>query len=94
MKYRAGGTSKIKYEHGMIPGLRRLLESIEDWEEIKSIIPGRIRPVNKSHALRLKVQYEIEDGLKCLVLSGPAVQEVFIVTSDALALWDRIEEEL
>ena len=35
MKYRAR-SSKIKYQHSMIEGLRKLLEQIEPWEEIQS----------------------------------------------------------
>ena len=92
MKYRARGTSKLKYEHSMIDGLRRLLESIEVWEEIDAIIPGRIQPVNKSHALRIKIQYEIQTGLKCLALSGPAVQEVFFVSSNIEMLREKLME--
>lgn len=75
----------------MIDGLRDFLESIETWEEIKSIIPGRIKPIDKSHVLRIKVQYQTTDGLKCLALSGNAVQEVFIVSSEPMLLWDRLE---
>lgn len=92
MKYRQGGTSKIKYEHSMIQGLRKLLESLESWIEIKAIIPGRIHPTNKSQALRVKVQYHTTDGLKCLALSGSAVQEVFFVSSEAEILKLKLEE--
>lgn len=80
MKHRAR-SSKIKYEHHMISGLRQLLEGIEDWPEIKSIIPGRISHTGKNRPLVLKVQYQIETGLKCQAQSRGAVQEVFIVTS-------------
>jgi hypothetical protein len=47
MKHR-GKSSKLKYEHALIEGLRPLLESIAPWEEIHSIIPGRIRPTKGS----------------------------------------------
>ena len=80
MKHRAG-SSKIKYQHDMIKGLRKLLEQIEPWGEIKSIIPGEIRPTKSVIQLKLDVQYDTPSGVKCLARSGSAVQEVFIITS-------------
>lgn len=77
------GSSKIKYEHHMIQGLRRLLEQIEPWDEIKSIIPGEIRPTKSHRPLSLEVKYDTLAGVKCLARSGSAIQEVFIVTSDS-----------
>ena len=47
MKHR-GKSSKLKYEHALIEGLLPLLESIAPWEEIHSIIFGRIRPTKGS----------------------------------------------
>lgn len=76
------GSSKIKYEHNMIQGLRQLLEQIEPWDEIKSIIPGEIRPTRSHRPLSLDVKYDTPTGVKCLAKSGSAVQEVFIVTSN------------
>src|SRR5438552_3482910 len=75
------GSSKIKYEHHMIQGLRQFLEKIQVWDEIKSIIPGEIRPTKASVLLRLEIKYDTPTGVKCLARSGAAVQEVFIVTS-------------
>lgn len=90
MKHR--GSSKIKYEHEMIKGLRKLLESIEDWEEITSIIPARIKPIKAVEPrLRLTVQQRTPTGFKCLARSGSAVQEVFIVSSKLEALQKKIE---
>lgn len=81
MKHRAG-SSKIKYEHHMIQGLRAFLEQIEEWDEIKTIIPGRIESVKFSRPFSLNVQYNTITGVKCIVRSGTAVQEVFIVTAN------------
>jgi hypothetical protein len=85
------GSSKIKYEHGMIDGLRAGLEAIESWPEFRSAIPGVIRPTRSAGALQLRVQYATASGLKCLAKSGSAVQEVFFVTDDPVALKRRIE---
>ena len=79
MKHRAR-SSKIKYQHSMIKGLRRFLESIENWEEIKSILPGAIHRTKSVQEFNIRVQYLTRTGLKCLAFSGSAVQEVFIVT--------------
>ncbi|MBL8085695.1 MAG: hypothetical protein JNN26_23915, partial [Candidatus Obscuribacter sp.] len=55
MKYR--GASKIKYQHGMIKGLREALEAIESWSEIQTIVPGEIKPCRGSGSgLRLNVK--------------------------------------
>ena len=87
------GSSKIKYQHGMIAGLRELLESIEDWPEFRSAIPGVIRPTKGAGEIVLRVQYVTPTGLKCLAKSGAAVQEVFFVTDDADALKAKIEKK-
>ena len=89
MKFR--GTSKIKTEHSMIKGLLKLLESIEDWEEIQGIIPGLIKP-SKSSGIELTIQYITQSGVKCLAKSDGAVQEVFFVSSTPDALKTKLEE--
>jgi hypothetical protein len=86
------GSSKIKYEHHMIQGLRELLEQIEGWDEIRSIIPARIKPTKAPQPqIKLKVQHPTSTGLKCLARSGGAVQEVFIVSADPMKLQKKIE---
>lgn len=79
-KKRHRGSSKIKYEHHMVAGLRGLLEEIQDWPEIQSIIPGAIHRRAGAGGLRLMVQRETSTGLRCLAKSGGAVQEVFITS--------------
>lgn len=86
---RKGFNSKIKLEHHLIKGLRQLLEELESWPEITSIIPGAIRPVKKHSPLTLKLQYPTQTGLKCIAHSGGAVQEVFLVGSDKDCLEQR-----
>jgi hypothetical protein len=90
MKFR--GTSKIKTEHSMIKGLLKLLESIEDWEEIQGIIPGLIKPA-KSSGIELTIQYITQSGVKCLAKSDGAVQEVFFVSSTPEILKTKLEQE-
>jgi len=91
MKFR--GSSKIKTEHSMIKGLLKLLESIEEWEEIQGIIPGLIKP-SKSSTIELTIQYVTTSGVKCLAKSDGAVQEVFFVSSEPEKLKNRLQEWL
>jgi hypothetical protein len=90
MKHR-GKSSKLKYEHALIEGLRPLLEAIAPWEEIHSIIPGRIRPTKGSkRQIRLEIKYCTVTGLKALAKTGTAVQEVFFVTAKPHAIRERL----
>ena len=91
MKYRAKSTS-VKCQHGMIRGLRAALTELSDWPEVRSIIPGVIRPTKgPGQGLILKVQYPTGTGLKLLAKTGTAVQEVFLVTDEAAVVQQRIE---
>lgn len=91
MKYRKR-TSKIKYEHGMISGLQNLLERIEPWAEIVSVIPGEIKPAKgRGTGIRLEVKYHTSSGLKALAKNTEAVQEVFFVTKVPTELSTRLK---
>jgi hypothetical protein len=95
MNYRGKhrGNSKIKFEHALIPGLRKFLESIEDWPEIDAINPGEIRPARALGRFRFKIQYRTHSGFKCLAQAHTgAVQEVFLVTSSPEMLETRLRE--
>lgn len=85
------GSSKIKYEHGMIEGLRKFLETIEPWEEIQSIIPSIINRTKGGVSFIFRVRYATQKSLKCFAQSGHSIQEVFIVTSQPKALQKKIE---
>lgn len=90
MKYRAKSTG-IKCQHGMIKGLREALVELNTWPEVRSIIPGEIRPSKGAgSALVLKVQYPTATGLKLLAKTGSAVQEVFVVATDVALVQERI----
>lgn len=93
MRHRAGGSSKIKYEHHMIEGLRDFLEQIEEWEEIESIFPAVIEraSIKQKETFSFKVRYPTPTGVKCLAKCRTAVQEVFIVTKNPEAFRRRLE---
>jgi hypothetical protein len=76
----------------MISGLQDLLERIEPWEEIISVIPGEIKPA-KGHGsgIRLEVKYPTSSGIKALAKNTEAVQEVFFVTKSPEQLQIRLK---
>ena len=82
MRLRAA-QGKLKVEHSIIAGLRPVLEALLAANpEIKSIIPGVIRPVRKARGkLRLRLTTPTQTGWKGIALSAGARQEVFFNTS-------------
>lgn len=77
----AGG--KLKIEHSIIDGLRRVLETLLENhpEEIRMIVPGVIKPVRDAKGkLRVKVSVPTTNGWKALAFSAGARQEIFIST--------------
>jgi hypothetical protein len=74
---------KLKIEHSIIDGLRPVLERLlGSNDDIRSIIPGVIRPVRDAKGpptIRLTVA--TTNGWKAIALSGGARQELFISTT-------------
>ncbi len=94
MGHKHRGSSKIKHQHHIIDGLAVFLERIEDWEEIRSVIPGKINRIRSSMgSLKIRIQYPTVSGLKCLAREAAAVQEVFFVTPKPQDLQDRLKKE-
>jgi len=91
MKHRAK-SSKIKYQHRMIHGLRNYLEQeLQPLEYVKAIFPGEIKRT-KSASSRSKVlfKYETKTGAKLLAYGSGVVQEVFVVTNDVEKLKNKL----
>ena len=91
MKHRAK-SSKVKYQHNMIRGLRKFLEEdLEPLEYVKAIFPAEIRRT-KSASSRFKVlfKYETKTGAKLLARGSGVVQEVFVVTNDVEKLKEKL----
>jgi hypothetical protein len=82
MKLRAV-QGKLKIEHSIIDGLRPVLERILDEnKEIRSIIPGVIRPVRDARGqLTIRITVPTTNGWKAIALSAGARQELFISTA-------------
>jgi len=84
---------KLKIEHSIIDGLRPILERLlRENTEIRSVIPGVIRPVRDARGRpSIRVTVPTTNGWKAIALSAGARQELFISTSLAR---ERLEELL
>lgn len=82
MKLRAA-QGKLKIEHSIIDGLRPVLERLlKNSPEIRSVIPGVIRPVRDAKGLpTIRVTVPTTNGWKAIALSAGARQELFISTN-------------
>jgi len=75
--------NKLKIEHSIIDGVRRLLERLLAANpEIRSVIPGVIRPVRDARGrIQVRVTVPTQNGWKAIALSAGARQELFISTT-------------
>jgi hypothetical protein len=82
MRLRAA-QGKLKVEHSIIPGLRPVLERLlRENPEIRSIVPGVIRPVRDARGNpAIRVTVPTTNGWKAIGLSAGARQELFISTA-------------
>src|ERR1041384_5892437 len=73
---------KLKIEHSIIEGVRDVLERLLDAnDEIRSIIPGVIRPVRDARGkIQIRITVPTQNGWKAIALSAGARQELFIST--------------
>jgi hypothetical protein len=88
---------RLKIEHSIIDGLRPVLERLlTQREDIRSIVPGVIRPVRDAKgAVRIRVTVPVTNGWKAIALAAGARQELFISTTlDQATLESAIEAAL
>jgi hypothetical protein len=73
---------RLKIEHSIIDGVRPILEELLAAKpEIRSIIPGVIRPVRDARGkVKMRVTVPTQNGWKAIALSAGARQELFIST--------------
>ncbi len=73
---------RLKIEHSIIEGVREILErALADTPEIRSIIPGVIRPVRDARGqVKVRITVPVQNGWKAIALSAGARQELFIST--------------
>ena len=70
---------KLKIEHSIIDGVREVLERLLSANpEIRSIIPGVIRPVRDARGkIQMRITVPTQNGWKAIALSAGARQEIF-----------------
>ena len=74
--------NKLKIEHSIIDGLRAVLERLLADDEIRSIIPGVIKPVRDARgAVKIRVTVPTQNGWKAIALAAGARQELFVSTA-------------
>ena len=73
---------RLKVEHSIIDGVRGILEELlQANPEIRSVIPGVIRPVRDARGkVRVRVTVPTQNGWKAIALSAGARQELFVST--------------
>ena len=74
---------KLKIEHSIIDRLRPVLERLlKSNTEIRSVIPGVIRPVRDARGEpTIRVTVPTTNGWKAIALSAGARQELFVSTA-------------
>ena len=74
---------KLKIEHAIIDGVRDVLEHLLAGNpEIRSIIPGVIRPVRDARGkIQIRITVPTQNGWKAIALSAGARQELFVSTA-------------
>ena len=74
---------RLKVEHSIIDGVRGILEELLAANpEIRSVIPGVIRPVRDARGkIQIRITVPTQNGWKAIALSAGARQELFISTA-------------
>jgi hypothetical protein len=73
---------KLKIEHSILDDLRPVLERLVAIDEIRSIIPGVIRPVRDAKGpVKIHITVPTQNGWKAIALANGARQELFISTA-------------
>jgi hypothetical protein len=74
---------RLKIEHSIIEGVRGVLEDLlHSNPEIRSVIPGVIRPVRDAKGkVKVRVTVPTQNGWKAIALSAGARQELFVSTA-------------
>ncbi len=73
---------KLKIEHSILDNLRPVLERLVARADIRSVIPGVIRPVRdaKGTVVIVRITVPTQNGWKAIALANGARQELFIST--------------
>ena len=73
---------KLKIEHSILEDLRPVLERLVARDDIRSIIPGVIRPVRDAKGtVKIRITVPTQNGWKAIGLCNGARQELFVSTT-------------
>lgn len=73
---------KLKIEHSILDDLRPVLERLVASDEIRSVIPGVIRPVRDAKGtVKIRITVPVQNGWKAIALANGARQELFVSTT-------------
>ncbi len=73
---------KLKIEHSILDDLRPVLERLVASDEIRSVIPGVIRPVRDAKGtVKIRITVPVQNGWKAIALANGARQELFVSTA-------------
>lgn len=86
---------KLKIEHSILDSLRPVLNKPVARADIRSVIPGVIRPVRDAKGtVRIRITVPVQNGWKAIGFSDGARQELFISTTLAEAELQLVLNEL
>ena len=73
---------KLKIEHSILDDLRPVLDRLVERDDIRSVIPGVIRPVRDAKGpVKIRITVPTQNGWKAIALANGARQELFISTA-------------
>lgn len=73
---------KLKIEHSILDDLRPVLERLVASDDIRSVIPGVIRPVRDAKGrVKVRINVPVQNGWKAIALANGARQELFVSTT-------------
>ena len=88
------GKGKLKIEHSILDNLRPVLDRLVQRDDIRSIIPGVIRPVRDAKGpVKIRITVPTQNGWKAIGLANGARQELFVSTEMTEEQLDRAIQE-
>jgi len=82
---------KLKIEHSILDDLRPVLDKLVASDDIRSVIPGVIRPVRDARgSVKVRITVPVQNGWKAIGLANGARQELFVSTTLSEAALDAL----
>jgi len=82
---------KLKIEHSILDDLRPVLDKLVASDDIRSVIPGVIRPVRDARgSVKVRITVPVQNGWKAIGLANGARQELFVSTTLSEAELDAL----